>query len=199
MHDVSSQYPNKFNVFTEQRTYELFSKTRTERELWIEHFCKVIDKNAGKTVDFNKPSETYSKLQEAERQGRTTVKCQPKKSNIVVIEKQGYEEYKSKTLMYNRETVKGYLIKRIENRKLFHGSNFHKRFFELSFDRSLIIVKKQNGQDTEHKKIQISTLKRCIVTKQDEFITDEQRENQFLQKRSRSFLSKLRADENEIS
>ena len=62
MHDVSSQFPNKFNVFTEQRTYELFSKTRTERELWIEHFCKVIDQNAGKPVDFNKPSETYQKL-----------------------------------------------------------------------------------------------------------------------------------------
>ena len=72
MHDVSSEYPNKFNVFTQERTYELFSKTRTERELWIEHFCKVIDKNAGKTVDFNKPSETYTKLQEAERQGITS-------------------------------------------------------------------------------------------------------------------------------
>ena len=67
MHDVSSQFPNKFNVFTDERTYELFSKTRTERELWIEHFCKVIDQNAGRPVDFNKPSETYSKLQEAER------------------------------------------------------------------------------------------------------------------------------------
>ena len=75
--------------------------------------------------------------------------------------------------MYNRNTVQGYLIKRIDNRKLFHGSNFHKRFFELSFERSLIIIKKSGDDRQAHKTIPITTLEKCIVAKEDEFITTE--------------------------
>ena len=90
-----------------------------------------------------------------------------------VVEKKGFEEYKSKTLMYNKDTVRGHLIKRIENRKLFHGSNFHKRFFVLAFKQALIIIKKKDDDDPAHKKIPIQNLKRCIVSKQDEYITDE--------------------------
>ena len=90
-----------------------------------------------------------------------------------VVEKKGYEEYKSKTLMYNKDTVKGQLIKRIENRKLFHGSNFHKRYFVLAFKQALIIIKKKDDDDPAHKKIPIQNLRRCIVSKQDEYITDE--------------------------
>ena len=51
----------------------MFAKTKTERELWVEHFCKIIDVNAGREVDFNKPSETYVKLQESEN-GRSVTK-----------------------------------------------------------------------------------------------------------------------------
>ena len=57
--DTQATFQNKFLVFTSERTYELFSKTKTERELWIEHFCKVLDLNAGHDVDFNKPSQSY--------------------------------------------------------------------------------------------------------------------------------------------
>ena len=55
-------FKNKFVVYGDSRVWELFAKTKTERELWVEHFCKVIDVNAGHKVDFNKPSETYIKL-----------------------------------------------------------------------------------------------------------------------------------------
>ena len=71
-------------------------------------------------------------MQEAEKGGRSVTKCDPKKPPLVV-QKNGFKNYQSNTLMYDKFTVKGYLIKRIDNRKMFHTSNFHKRHFELNF------------------------------------------------------------------
>ena len=55
-------------------------------------------------------------------------------------------EYYSNTLTYTRDDVQGYLIKRIDNRKIYHTSNFHKRYFILDFDRGQIDVKKSNKE-----------------------------------------------------
>ena len=148
--DTRALYEHKFLVFTVDRTYEFFSVTDTERELWIEHFCKIIDSNAGYEISFHKPSKSYKEMLE-DGKGRSVTKHN-QKSTISVIEKEGFIEYKSKTLMYSANTVKGYLIKRIENRKLFHTSNFHKRHFELHFDKKLIIIRKKENDDKIHKK-----------------------------------------------
>ena len=88
-HDTQAYFKNKFLVHGDSRVWELFAKTKTERELWVEHFCKVIDVNAGKDVDFNKPSETYVKLQEAEN-GRSVTKYKPKKEALQ-SEQNGFE------------------------------------------------------------------------------------------------------------
>ena len=46
---------------------------------------------------------------------------------------------------------------------MFHTSNFHKRHFELNFQRALIIVRKKESDDSVHKKYAISIIKKCTV------------------------------------
>ena len=97
-HDTKVKFTNKFLVFTADRMYELFTKTRTERELWLEHFCKVIDLNAGMEVDFNKPSERYQKIQDAEKAGRSVTRLT---KAPLIVEKEGFKEYKSNNMIFS--------------------------------------------------------------------------------------------------
>ena len=71
---------------------------------------------------------------------RNAVKFRPgSKPRTVNIK--GFEEFKSDTMIFQKDKVCGYLMKRIDERKLYHRSNFHKRFFNLAFGRAMIEVR----------------------------------------------------------
>ena len=44
-------------------------------------------------------------------------------------------------------------MKRIENRKLYQISNFYKRYFDIKFDRGIILIKQNVFDDSIHNKI----------------------------------------------
>ena len=50
-------------------------------------------------------------------------------------------------MKFNEAEVKGYLMKRIENRKLFHTSNFHRRHYQIDFKEAAILVRKVHPDD----------------------------------------------------
>ena len=54
-------------------------------------------------------------------------------------------------------------MKRIENRKIYHAGNFHKRHFDFKFDRDIILLKKNASDDSVHKKIGTNTIRSCTV------------------------------------
>ena len=58
-HELVNKF--KFIIKTTRRDYELFARTHKERDLWMEHFCRVIDLNQGYGCDFSKPSWTFTK------------------------------------------------------------------------------------------------------------------------------------------
>ena len=107
-------------------------------------------------------------------------------------------EYKSNTLTYNGSVVKGYLFKKIDKRGMFHTSNFHKRHFELNFQKAMIIVKKSEKDLQTHKKIPINSIRNVIMDQEDESRSTAQRDEEILKKRSKSLLSKMRKDETEM-
>ena len=63
----------------------------------------------------------------------------------------GFEEYKSDTMLFSKNKVCGYLMKRIDERKLYHRSNFHKRWFNIAFGRAVIEVKDGASNEFIHK------------------------------------------------
>ena len=102
--------------------------------------------NHGVDVDFNKPSQSYVRLQEIEKGGRTVTKHDPKKQPLQVI-KDGFKVYQSPTLYYDQKIVRGYLIKRRMVRKMFHTSNFHKRHWTLDFANQMVWIRKGDEND----------------------------------------------------
>ena len=87
-------------------------------------------------------------------------------------------------------------MKRIEERKLYHMSNFHKRHFEMVWNRAIIIVKKFGGKDDPvHKKIPINSI-RNVKIKDQEVVDEDGNDTGF--KRSRSWLSKVRKTNEEL-
>ena len=98
-HDTTAKYKNKFMLFCSGRVYELFCFSKTERELWVEHLCKVLDVNAGIPVDFNNPSERYNQLQESVKAGRNSSRLDYKRAPMI-IDKEGFTEYRTQTLLY---------------------------------------------------------------------------------------------------
>ena len=82
-------------------------------------------------------------------------------------------------------------MKRIENRKLYHGSNFHKRHFDINFKRRIILIR-QNANDTEvHKKIPLQNIIRCQAKDRDEIYNQESDNGSRSLPRSRSLLEKF--------
>ena len=71
---------------------------------------------------------------------RQVTKYQPGKMPESMV-RDGFEEYKSAQLYFNHGNFRGHLMKRIENRKLYHKSNFHKRFFDLKYEREIILIR----------------------------------------------------------
>ena len=49
----------EFSVYSGDSIMTFKSKSGTERELWMEHFCKILDFNAGVPLQFKNPSQIY--------------------------------------------------------------------------------------------------------------------------------------------
>ena len=88
-------------------------------------------------------------------------------------------------------------MKKIENRKLFHKSNYHRRHYEIDFKGAAILVRKVHPTDWQFKSIPLSEVKGVTVTQEDELNSTIEKENELLKARNRSFLSRFRKDQNE--
>ena len=65
--------------------------------------------------------------------------------------------------------MKGTLIKKIEVRKLYHMSNYHKRHFFMDWKKGQMLVKKFTGEDdTAHKTIMIDAIRSVKVIDDEE-------------------------------
>ena len=87
-------------------------------------------------------------------------------------------------------------MKRIEQRKIYHMSNYHKRHFDFQFHRSIILVKKHRSDDAVHKKIAMNSIRSVTIKNEDEQIFSGDGGGTGF-KRSRSWLSKVRKDDDE--
>ena len=54
-------------------------------------------------------------------------------------------------------------MKRIENRKIYHNSNFHKRHFDINYERELILIRNNVDDIDVNKKIPLNSIVRCTV------------------------------------
>ena len=117
--------------------------------------------NSGVDAGHGMPSATYRSLTKLSTRSVTRYKSTSKLTNIQNIRK-GIEEYESSTLKMNENTCKGFLMKRIDQRKLYHRSNFHKRFFDLRFSQAMILIKVGDVADA-HKKIPIESIRACTM------------------------------------
>ena len=79
-------------------------------------------------------------------------------------------------------------MKRIENRKIYHNSNFHKRFFDIKFERELILIRCNADDDDVHKKIMLKSIVGCNVHNEGEVYNSNSSRNL---PRSRSLLTRL--------
>ena len=84
-------------------------------------------------------------------------------------------------------------MKRIDQQKFYHGSNFHKRFFDLQFSKSMIFIRVNDATDA-HKKIPIESIRACTIQNQEDKVISEDGGGF---KRSKSWLAKLRKDDDE--
>ena len=114
---------------------------------------------------------------------------------------QGLEEYESPEMKLDANTCKGNLMKRINNRKVYQLSNFHLRYFELDYERAVMKVTDKifGAADRPSKTIPLNSIRACSVRYDDQqaqYSSAQERDNSM--KRSRSFLSKLRAGEEEM-
>ena len=75
----------------------------------------------------------------------------------------GITEYQSDTLKFTRDDVQGFLMKRVDNKKIFHQSNFNKRYFILDFEKGKIIVKKGQKETQIHRTYDLSSIKTCTI------------------------------------
>ena len=77
-------------------------------------------------------------------------------------------------------------------------SNFHKRHFDLKFDRAIILVRKSVNDDAIHKKIPVNSIRSCTIKNENEHVLDENGAYSSTGfKRSRSWLSKMRKTDDE--
>ena len=183
----------KFIVFTSDRTFTFFTANYEERDIWIQNFCRIIDVNAGNDAGHGVVSNTYRSLTKLST--RSVSRYKPTNKPTYMQKKaKGIDEYESQTLQMSDNVCKGYLMKRIEQRKIYHRSNFHKRYFEFQFSRSIILVKQLAGDANDYKRIPIESIRACSVQNQEEQVASEGG-GSF--KRSNSWLSKLRKDDEE--
>ena len=68
--------------------------------------------------------------------------------------KRKFIEYYSPTCTMTFRFIEGYLIKDIENRKLYHNEQFHIRFFRIVFNTGKLVIK----QDRRDKKMRTFNL-----------------------------------------
>lgn len=84
-------------------------------------------------------------------------------------------------------------MKRIDNKKIYHGSNFHKRYFILDFEKGTMIVKISNKETQIHRIYDLSTIKTCTIA--TEILQDTL--NRSLS-RSRSLINRFKNDTEEL-
>ena len=65
-----------------------------------------------------------------------------------------FKEYYSPTFTMTFRFIEGYLLKAIENRKVYHSEQFHIRFFRLVFNTGKFVIK----QDRRDKKMRTFNL-----------------------------------------
>ena len=181
----SLKFKEKFIVYAKNRSYPFFARTDKERELWIEAFCRAIDINNGVATNLHHASESYTRLA-----ARSVTRYNSNQRPTKMI---GGDNYESIAMKINYDTFRGYLMKRIDKREWYHTSNFHKRHFDVNFDRSIIVVKKLATDDTIHKRISLNTIRSCTIKVEVE--SDQSPNKEF--KRSKSWLSKMRKSEDE--
>ena len=91
--------------------------------------------------------------------------------------------------------MRGILIKKIEERKLYHISNYHKRHFIMDWPKCCMLIKVFGGEDDRaHKTIQLESIRSVKAIDEAEEGADD---GEF--KRSKSWLSKVRKDDDEKS
>ena len=88
-------------------------------------------------------------------------------------------------------------MKRIENRKLFHKSNFHRRHYQIDFKNQVIMVRKVHADDWSYKTINLTDVIGVTVSQKDELNSTIEKDNELLKARSRSLLSRFRKDNSE--
>ena len=86
-------------------------------------------------------------------------------------------------------------MKRIENRKIYHTSNFHKRYFDFRFDQGLIFVKKSASDDSIHKEIATCSIRSCVINNEGNEALDAKSSSLT---RGGSLLAKFRKEDSEL-
>ena len=73
----------------------------------------------------------------------------------------GIETYKSKFLEVNNLFVKGALMKRIQNRQVYHETDFHKKHYELNFKEGKLKCFKYASDDIPEKFYHYTEIRAC--------------------------------------
>jgi hypothetical protein len=78
---------------------------------------------------------------------RQEVKFDPNKAPVQISKVvEGLEEYSSPHMNFSNSEVNGYLMKRIEQAKFYHNTNWHEKFFDLRFDQSSMLISSKSDR-----------------------------------------------------
>ena len=116
----------KFMVRTLGREHIFFAPNEKERAVWLESLAKVLESNKhGTTAAFSLKSAP-----DASAIKRGSVSLLPDRRSQLV---QSGEIYKSHDLQVTGQAIEGKIMKAIEHRSVFHGGDYHERYFRLEF------------------------------------------------------------------
>ena len=110
----------KFNLYTKNYNFELYAQNQRERDLWVETFCKAIEnKHKSEPVNMLGDSKLFelTKNRWEEAKDRCSVSMLRRSIDVIV---DGMEEFKSANMYVNCNQIEGYLMKKINNKKMYH-------------------------------------------------------------------------------
>lgn len=113
----------KFILYIKSRLFECYVRTDSERDLWIQAICRIIDSSSGKRLKWNDPQLTFEKVKKAREQAN--------------VRQKNLDPYKiahrSAKMDFNYSGVQGTLYKKIQNVKIYHSSQWHTKYFIVNF------------------------------------------------------------------
>jgi hypothetical protein len=118
-------------MYTRDFNFELYAKTTRERDLWVESFCRAIETKHSSA--FTNWSEDSKKWLETKNEWEARKSRYSQVLTIIRTQVDGLDEFKSANMFYNCVQVEGWVMKKINNKKVYHVKPFHKKWMRLVY------------------------------------------------------------------